>query len=74
MRIVFLQVFFLIWSYQKMTLTGVSPWHLAKSVSNWEQNAIYQTLANFMCKKDICIIRLQSVIFGMKICILQTTT
>ena len=44
-----------------------------KLVSNWEQN-IYENLANFMCKKDIHVNRLESVIFGMQMCILQNKT
>ena len=37
----------------------------AKLVSNWEQNILYTTRWQFLCrKKDISVNRLESVIFG----------
>ena len=52
-----------------------SPW-------DWDQigtklgteHIIYKNLVNFMYKKDIHVKRLQSVIFGMEMCILQNKT
>ena len=38
------------------------------------KHVINQKLAYFMHKKDIYVNRLESVIFGMQMCILQTRT
>ena len=38
------------------------------------EHIIYKNLANFMYKKVIHVRRLQSVIFGMEMCILQNKT
>ena len=48
-----------------------SPWDQDQIVIKLgTQHIIHQKLANFIYKKDIHVNRLESVIFGMEICIL----